>query len=98
MPLNRKSFLRTWRAALAERGKRHNSTYSGWEGRAAYDDLKRTGLLGVIQFERDMRENGSGFKGEQDWRSKKMFQNLRTAVALYEADAKRSQKEPSMAG
>lgn len=98
MALNRKSFLRTWRTALEERGKRHNAVYSGWEGSVAYDDLKRTGLLGVIQFERDMRENGSGFNGEQDWRSKQMFRNLRTAVALYEADAKRGQKKPVRAG
>ena len=98
MLFNRKSFLRTWRAALDERAKRHNATYSCWEGGAAYDDLKRKGLLSVIEFERDMRENGSGFKGEQDRRSKSMFRNLRTAVALYEADAKRIQKEPLRAG
>jgi len=83
---------------MKDASERHEPLYPCWEGRAACKDLKRAGLLGFIRFEKDMRENGSGFNGEQDWRSKKMFRNLRTAVALYEADAKRSQKKIVRAG
>lgn len=83
MPFDRNSFLSRWRAALDEAGKRRpNSLFPCWEGPAAYNDLKRTGLLNFVQF----REDGIRYKGERDWRSRQMLGEFEAAVRIYEAD------------
>lgn len=96
MPFDRSTFISRWRAAIKEAGERHKPAFPCWEGLKAYKDLKRAGLLSFIQFQKD----GSGFGGEQDWRSKQIFREFEAAVAVYEADVHElsnlDQREPVM--
>src|ERR1039457_6813705 len=88
MPFDQSSFLSPWRAAIKEAGERHKPSFPCWEGPKAYKDLKRAGLLNYILFQKE----GSWFGGEQDWRSKKLFEQFAAAVAIYEADVQEFSK------